>query len=134
MSAVALRPSTPPDAPPLRAKSLGKLRHPGRLAARTLGVAATYRASRHLSDSRLGAELGGANDGAQVRTGALVLTTHEAALLLPLDVAHELLADALRERVVRELSKDELNANDELRLRLVLTHLDALAALRPGRP
>ncbi len=134
MGVVALRPSTPPEAPPLRAKSLGKLRHPGRLDARRRGVEALYRASRHLSDSKLGAELGGTDDGAQVRTGAVVLTPHEVALLLPLDVAADVLADALRERVVRELSADVIDANLELRLKLVLTHLDALAALRPGRP
>ena len=128
----ALRPSSPPPAPALRAKSLGKLRNPARFEARKIGVAAMYRATQRISDSQLGERLGGADDGAQVRTGALVLTTHEAALLLPFDVFVALVDDALRSRIVSMLAANDCASDSALRLRLALTHLDALAALRLG--
>lgn len=123
------RPSLPPDAPALRAKSLGKLRNPARQQARELGVVAMHRAARDVSDGALGAELSGHQDGAQIRTGAIVLTAHEVAHLLPIEVASDVLLDALQGRIERELREEQAGPAAVAHLTNLLAQLIHLRAL-----
>ena len=129
----ALRPADFPDAPPLRAKSLGKIRNKARFDARSVSVRSLYRAARAASDSELGAfvdEPGQRSiEGARVRTGSTVLMPAEVALLLPLGVGIPHLVDCIKERLVRESIHDASNDGEKrLRIRLALTHVDALLA------
>lgn len=121
--------SGPIDLRPLRAKSLGKLRLESRLHARRVGADSLARAAAHRANHEIGEHLGGEARGAEARTGALVLTAAEVALLLPLDVGAQHLLDVLRERVIRELARPDLSRDEVQRLRLALTHLDALSVV-----
>lgn len=98
--------------------------HAREVSARSLAVAAS-----ETSNSVLGAHLGGEFAGAQIRTGALVLTPAEVALLLPLPVALAHLSDVLRERIVCELASPDCTEERALRLRLTLVHVDALCVV-----
>lgn len=120
-----LRPSEPPPVP-LRAKSLGKLRHPLRIKAREYGAKSLYLAAKQVSDAELGEHVSGARDeGPSVRSGGLVLTAAEVGLLLPFEVATKHLVDVLKERLVRE-SANGGDSERLLRIRLALTHAEAL--------
>jgi hypothetical protein len=135
----ALRPSEFPEAPALRAKYLGKVRNPLRRKAREWGQQSLWKASRNVADEQLGAFAAerekpvtpqeakrlAADEGACVRTGATVLTLAEVALLLPIDVAGPAIVDALKEAIVRASLRSD-DANKLLRLRLALTHAEAL--------
>ena len=115
--------------PALRAKSLGKLRLPERQMAREFGAVAFEAAAANASNAELGRNIGGEHAGAQARTGALVLTLGEVALLMPVDVAFAAVAEALRERIVRESVDAEASDEDRVRYRMALMHLDSLGAL-----
>lgn len=128
-SSFPLRPSSPPAAPPLRAKSLGKLRHPLRVKAREYGAKSLYAAAKDVSDAELGRNVSLAREeGPCVRSGALVLTAAETGLLLPFQVSVRHLVDVLKERTVRECLGAQANAERLLCLRLGLALLDIIVA------
>ncbi len=114
----------PAQLPPLRAKTLGKLRLASRIFAREATVQAISEASVGLSNGRLGALLGGEQAGAQAKTGAVVLTPGEVALLLPLGAAAKTMLQLMRRRLLSELEQD-LDDKTRLRVQLALTNLDA---------
>lgn len=129
----AVRPSEFPPAPPLRAKSLGKIKNPRRFEARQRGVISFNRAARHVSNSKLGAFAASEEtrdiEGARLKTGATVFTLAEVIFLTPLDVATTHIVDLLKQRIVELSIADDSNDSEaKLRRRLALTHLEALLA------
>jgi hypothetical protein len=115
----------PAQLPPLRAKTLGKLRLESRIFAREATVRAISEASVGISNGRLGALLGGEQAGAQAKTGAVVLTPGEVALLLPLGAASKTMLQLMRSRLLSELEHSELDEKTRFRIQLALTNLDA---------
>lgn len=97
----ARSPSTPPA--PLRAEALprSRLRIVERLRAREHGAVVLDDIVRALdvSNGALGEHFGGELAGSQMRSGALVLTSGEAADLLPERVSYAYLIALLRERI-----------------------------------
>lgn len=145
MSALRSPLPAPPSSAP-RAKALGRLpidkplrggnvRHLG-----TARAAARQAWAGHLSE-RLGAagvsnreiaqafENSSERFGAEVRAGAAPVTPGEVVQLLPFPTGALALLDVVRARVLGELVSLELPESRQARLRLVLTHIDAIAVL-----
>lgn len=149
----AALPSTPPPAP--RAKALplqaalgrGAVRplragqsravKPQRVAARTRELEILERVLAHMSESEIAKALGneGKDDfGARVKSGSVVLSVGEFALLLRFGVSVGGIVELLRERVIREIAASGLDSRDPYltNLRLMIPHLDAIAVLLVG--
>lgn len=90
---------------PLRAKGLGKLRLPARVAAREANVRVMRAASNGVSNGDLGANIGGELAGCQAREGAVVLTPGEVAKQVHLHSTNSLDTDQLHSIDPDELSK-----------------------------
>lgn len=139
------QPSWRPPRAPTRAKALrpndlpfrageGPRRiHPDRARARSGGAATIDAAARLLSVSDVEIAQSLKNDtdrfGAEVRSGAAVVTLGEVARLLPRRLACAALLEELRERVLRELTAPGLEVIDATRHGIALAHIDALRVL-----
>lgn len=133
----ALR-SVPPVAPEpaLRAKALPRNLSEERRWARERELPLVAPHLMSVSDSDLAECFGSINDviGARLKSGGVPMTPGELALLAPLRPALGALIALCRERVARECADLSRPASDPnlLNLRLLLSHLDACAALISG--
>lgn len=133
----ALRSVTPP-APiaALRAKALPRNLSEERRWAREREQPIVAAQLEPVSDVDLAECFGSINDviGARLKTGGVPMTAGELALLVPLGPALRALLALARERVSRECCDAALATTDPrlLNLRLLLSHLDACAALSSG--
>lgn len=129
-------PAPPPSEPALRAKALPRNLSEERRWAREREMPITAPHLMNVSDVDLAAAFGSLNDviGARLKSGGAPMTPGELALLPPAAPALGALVALCRERVVRELADLSRPAHDPavLNLRLLLTHLDACAALISG--
>lgn len=133
----ALRSLPPPmPEPALRAKAVAKNLSEERRWAREREMPITAPHLMQVSDVDLAAAFGSINDviGGRIKSGGVPITPGELALLPPAAPALGALVALARERVVRELADLSRPASDPavLNLRLLLTHLDACAALISG--
>lgn len=134
----------PPPAPP-RAKVLrrGELPfragegprrlHPVRADARRYGASTVDRFARELdvSDSEIAEAFKNLADcfGAEVRSGAAVVTGGEIVKLLPHKLACAVLCEWLHDVIITKLACDDISADDALRHKLALTNIHALRVL-----
>jgi hypothetical protein len=111
-----------------------RVRAPARHEARLRGAASLQAATRAMSLPELALCLGVTSDrvAAEVLSGQRVISAGEVADLLPTDVATRHFVDVLRGRYQRELARQDLPEQLRLRLRLALTHLDALLVVGSG--
>lgn len=119
--------------PALRAKALPKNISEERRWAREKELTIVAPHLLALTDAELANAFGSENDvvGARLKTGGAPMTPGELALLPPARQAVGALVSLARERVAREACDVARPAHDPklLNLRLLLTHLDACAAL-----
>jgi hypothetical protein len=121
------------EMPALRAKTLPRNLSEERRWARETEITVVAPHLLAISDSELAHAFGSENDvvGARLKSGGAPMTPGELALLPPARHAVGALVSLARERVAREACDTSRPAHDPklLNLRLLLTHLDACAAL-----
>lgn len=140
-----LVPSWRPAPAPPRAKTLRRSElpfrggegprrlHPERRLARESGAKVLDMFARELSisDAQIAESFKNESDrfGAEVRSGAAVITAGEEAGLLPARLFFAANLERLHAVVTRELAQDDIGAADALRLGLALGHINLLRAL-----